>query len=102
MRFEAMTYARRQFLRGEWQPPAGGPAEVASIVVLTRPERLAEAEDAIAAIAGAEIFSRDSKGKLVVVIEAVDVGAVGTRLNEIAVLPSVLSANLVFHATDTA
>jgi nitrate reductase NapD len=97
-----MTFARRQFLRGEWQPPGRGPAEVASIVVLTRPERLAEAERAIAALAGAEIFSRDAKGKLVVVIEAADVGAVGTRLNEIAVLPAVLSANLVFHATDTA
>jgi periplasmic nitrate reductase NapD len=96
-----MTFARRQFLRGEWQQPSG-PAEVASIVVLTRPERLAEAEEAIAAIAGAEVFSRDDKGKLVVVIEAADVGAVGARLNEIAVLPPVVSATLVFHATDAA
>jgi nitrate reductase NapD len=41
-------------------------------------------------------------GKLVVVIEAPDVGAIGATLNEIALLPSVLSATLVFHATDAA
>jgi nitrate reductase NapD len=94
-----MICARRDFLRGEWQPPS---AEIASIVVLTRPERLDEAERAIAAMAGTQVFSRDPKGKLVVVIEAADIGAVGARLNEIAVLPAVISANLVFHATDVA
>jgi nitrate reductase NapD len=95
-----MTCDRRNFLRGDWQP--NDSAEVASILVQTRPERLAEAEREITAMAGAEIYSRDPRGKLVVVLEAPDVGAVGATLNTIALLPSVLSATLVFHATDAA
>jgi nitrate reductase NapD len=96
---------RRTFLRGGWipgddrlvMPPA---AEIASILVQARPDRLEAAEQAIAAIAGAEIYSRDPVGKLVVVVEATDVGAVGGLLTTIALLPDVLTANLVFHATD--
>jgi nitrate reductase NapD len=88
---------RRKFLAGEWQA-----AEIASILVQARPERLEEASRAITALPGTEIYSQDPRGKLVVVIEAPDVGAVGATLNQIAVLPSVLSATLVFHATDAA
>jgi nitrate reductase NapD len=94
-----MTFDRRTFLRGDWRNDS---AEIASILVQARPERLDEAERAITALGGTEVYSRDSRGKLVVVIEAPDVGAVGTILNTIAVLPSVLSASLVFHATDAA
>jgi periplasmic nitrate reductase NapD len=92
---------RRRFIRGAWisaTANAGDSGEIASILVQTRPERLAAAERAIAAIAGAEIYSRDPIGKLVVVVEATDTGAVGGMLNTIAVLPDVLTANLVFHA----
>ena len=67
-----------------------------------RPERLAEVEAAIAALAGCEIHARDPKGKLVVVIEAAGAGAVGSTLNTIALLPDVFSAALVFHANDAA
>ncbi len=95
---------RRAFLRGQWStdgaPPPAASSEIASILVQTRPERLAGAEQAIAAIAGTEIHGRDPKGKLVVVIEATDVGAIGATLNEIALMPDVISASLVFHATD--
>jgi nitrate reductase NapD len=90
---------RRKFLSGEWQ---GESAEIASILVQARPDRLEEVARAIAALEGAEIHSQDARGKLIVVIEAPDVGAIGAMLNEIALLPSVLSANLVFHATDAA
>jgi len=47
---------------------------------------------------GCEIYGRDSKGKLVVVVDAPDAGALGTTLNTIALLPNVYSASLVFHA----
>ena len=77
-------------------------AEIASVLVQARPEWLAQVEAAIAALAGCEIRARDPKGKLVVVIEATSAGAVGTTLNEIALLPNVFSAALVFHATDAA
>ena len=57
-------------------------------------------EAAIVALAGCEIYGRDPKGKLVVVVDAPDAGALGTTLNTIALLPDVYSASLVFHAID--
>ncbi len=78
-------------------PPGG---EIASILVQARPERLVEVETAIVALAGCEIYGRDPKGKLVVVVDAADAGARGTTLNTIALLPDVYYASLVFHAID--
>ena len=65
-----------------------------------RPERLVGVEAAIVALAGCEIYGRDPKGKLVVVVDAPDAGSLGTTLNTIALLPDVYSASLVFHAID--
>ena len=97
---------RRALLSGRIVDPdkliAPPDAEIASVLVQARPERLAQVETAIAALAGCEIHARDPKGKLVVVIEAETTGAVGSTLNTIALLPDVLSAALVFHASDTA
>ena len=78
-------------------PPGG---EIASILVQACPERLAGVEAAIVALDGCEVYGRDRKGKLVVVVEAPDAGALGTALNTIALLPDVYSASLVFHAID--
>ena len=78
-------------------PPNG---EIASILVQARPERLVDVEAAIVALAGCEIYGRDPKGKLVVVVDAPDAGALGTTLNTIALLPDVFTASLVFHAID--
>jgi nitrate reductase NapD len=78
-------------------PPGG---EIASILVQARPDRLTGVEAAIVALAGCEIYGRDPKGKLVVVVDAPDAGALGTTLNTIALLPDVYSASLVFHAID--
>ena len=78
-------------------PPGG---EIASILVQARPERLASVEAAIVTLAGCEIYGRDPKGKLVVVVDAPDAGSLGTTLNTIALLPDIYSASLVFHAID--
>jgi periplasmic nitrate reductase NapD len=94
---------RRAFLTGRLRtarvvaPPGG---EIASILVQARPERLAGVESAITALDGCEIYGRDPKGKLVVVIDSADGSALGTTLNTIALLPDVYSASLVFHAID--
>jgi len=77
-------------------------AEIASVLVQARPERLSDVEAAIHAIAGCEIHARDPRGKLVVVIETSSAGAVGSTLTTIALLPNVFSASLVFHAIDAA
>ena len=80
-------------------PPGG---EIASILVQVRPERLASAEHAITALAGCEIYQRDIRGKLVVVVDAPDAGSLGTTLNAISTLADVYSASLVFHALGVA
>jgi nitrate reductase NapD len=95
---------RRAFMSGRLADPdrmvAPPGAEIASVLVQARPERLAEIEAAIVALAGCEVHARDPKGKLVVVIETSSADAVGSTLNTIALLPNVLSAALVFHAVD--
>jgi periplasmic nitrate reductase NapD len=78
-------------------PPGG---EIASILVQARPERLSDVEAAIVALDGCEIYGRDPLGKLVVVVDAPEAGALGTTLNTIALIPDVYSASLVFHAID--
>jgi nitrate reductase NapD len=100
------TLDRRAFITGRVidtdrvvTPPGG---EIASILVQARPEHLHEVEATIAALDGCEIHGRDPKGKLVVVIDTAQAGAIGTTLNIIALLPNVYSASLVFHATDVA
>jgi len=97
---------RRKFMNGEWINPDGAqPAakiEIASILVQTRPERLDAVARAIEALSGTQIYGRDLKGKLVVVIEAADTGSIGATLNAISSLPHVLTASLVFQGTNTA
>ena len=78
-------------------PPGG---EIASILVQARPDRLTDVEAAITALDGCEIYGRDPKGKLVVVVDAPDAGMLGTTLNKLALLPDVYSASLVFHTID--
>lgn len=100
------SFDRRALLTGRLPksdrviPPPGG--EIASILVQVRPECLASVEAAIVALDGCEIHGRDSKGKLVVVIDVPDAGVIGSTLNTIALLPDVYSASLVFHAIDVA
>jgi len=92
---------RRGFINGRWRTSTGAAvSEIASILVQARPERLDAAARAIEALSGAQIYSRDPKGKLVVVLEAPDVGSIGSTLNTISLLPDVLTAALVFHGTD--
>jgi len=93
---------RREFVNGRWaraSDTADGACEIASVLVQARPHRLDAVAQAIEALPRAQIYSRDARGKLVVVIEASDVGGVGTDLNAISQLPDVLSATLVFQGT---
>lgn len=97
---------RRQVIRGSWvpatarMPSPAGKLEIASILVQTRPERLGDVEAAIRAIRGTEIFQRDARGKIAVVIEAAGSDPIGETLTRISLLPDVITATLVYHATD--
>jgi periplasmic nitrate reductase NapD len=57
-------------------------------------------EAGILAFDGCEIHGRDARGKLIVVVDAPNAGALGTTMNSISSLPHVHSACLVFHAID--
>ncbi|MBC7582305.1 nitrate reductase [Tardiphaga sp. vice352] len=106
MRKQQTDIDRRSLIRGQLlnpnrvvTPPGG---EIASILVQARPENLAAVEAAILALPGCEIHGRDPKGKLVVVIDVPDAGAIGSTLNTITALPDIYSASLVFHAIGAA
>ena len=104
MAFSESTIDRRALITGRIinpdrvvPPPEG---EIASILVQARPENLDEVQANIEALPGCEIHGRDPKGKLIVVAEASDTGALGTILTTISLLPHVHTASLVFHATN--
>ena len=86
------TINRRKFISAGWTDPdialVEPRGEIASILVQAKPDRLTEVEAAISALGSCEIHGR------------VD-GAIGDTLNRIAMTEGVLSAALVFHATDT-
>ena len=101
---QAQTINRRALITGRvlttervMAPPGG---EIASIVVQVNPAHLATVEADIVALAGCEIHGRDARGKLIVVVDAPDAGALGSTMNDISRLPHVHSACLVFHAVD--
>ena len=93
---------RRKFINGSWTTISNSEhsVEIASILVQARPEQLNAVARAIETLPGAQIYNRDSRGKLVVVVEAADVGSIGETLNAMSSLPGVLNASLVFQGTD--
>ena len=70
---------------------------VASLVVRSRPERMAMLRHAIAALPGADIPAENAVGKLVVTLEGTSERALRYQLDMIGALPGVLSATLVAH-----
>ena len=74
--------------------------EIASIIVQTRPDQLDRVAAEILALAGCEIHGRDARGKLIVVVDAPNAGALGATMTTISAIPCVHSACLVFHAID--
>jgi periplasmic nitrate reductase NapD len=102
-----MPASRRAFIRGQWnaehpdQLSASPPTtEIVSLIVSTWPQYLKEVAQAIEALGNCEIHNRAPSGKLIVVIEGDSQGAVGAKANAISDLPHVLSATMVFQASD--
>ena len=75
--------------------------EIVSLIVNAWPQHLDTVADAIVQLGGTEIHGRDPKGRLIVVMEAATQGAIGAKTNVICGLPNVLSAVMVFQATDS-
>ena len=75
--------------------------EIVSLIVNAWPQHLDTVAAAILRLGGTEIHGRDPKGRLIVVMEAATQGAIGAKTNVICGLPNVLSAVMVFQATDS-
>ena len=91
--------SRRDVVTGRViEPPKE--AHVSSLVLHVRSEHLADVRAALAEVPGAEVPAA-AGGKLVVTLETVSEAEIVTRMNEISLLPGVLSAALVFHHVET-
>ncbi len=92
--------SRRALLKGRLtsRPPSavGQSVHISSAVVSVLPNRREEIIGRLSALGGVEIHHAESF-KIVVVLEADDAGAIGSRLAEIATWSGVLSANMVFE-----
>ena len=104
-----MAKSRRDFMRGRQtsavpEPVVGSArhVEIVSLIVSTWPQHLDSVSAAILALGNTEIHARDPKGKLIVVLEETSQGLVGAKTHQISGLPHVLSATMVFQASDDA
>jgi nitrate reductase NapD len=73
---------------------------ISSAVVSVLPAHQDDIMHRLSAMSGVEVFHH-APGKIVIVLEGPDTGAMGTRLVEIACLSGVLSANMVFEQAAT-
>jgi periplasmic nitrate reductase NapD len=102
-----MSSSRRAFIRGqwnrdysEWQGSRPRQVQIVSLIVRAWPQHLDQVAEDILALGNSEIHGRDPNGKLIVVLEENSQGAVGAKANAISGLPHVLSAAMVFQASD--
>ena len=74
---------------------------IASCVARVRPEALESVIPPIEAIIGSAISARDAIGKLVIVIEGANTGALLEQMKQIRILPGVLNVEMVYqHAEE--
>jgi nitrate reductase NapD len=101
-----MPSSRRAFIRGQWDsayPDRNSPprkVEIVSLIISTWPQHLDAVSESVLALGNVEVHGRDPKGKLIVVLEETSQGAVGAKVHVISGLPHVLSAVMVFQASD--
>ena len=103
-----MPTSRRAFLSGHLTASQSDQirsdprtVEIVSLIVNAWPQHLDNVADAILGLGGTEIHGRDPKGKLIVVMEDATQGAIGAKTHVISGLANVLSAVMVFQATDS-
>jgi nitrate reductase NapD len=92
--------SRRDILTGRVIDPAPPEAHISSLVLHVRPENERDVRTTLTAMPGVEI-PVESGGKLVVTLETTSEADIVTRMNEMSLLPGVLSAALVFHHFET-
>ncbi len=92
-----MRLTRRALLRGN---TAGGGVHISSLVVHCRPEFIETIISAIAALPDVTVPEHDETGKLVVLLETANEGAVMERISALEALSGVISVALVYHQID--
>ena len=75
---------------------------IASVIVRSRPERLADLKRAIADTPGAAIAAEDAAGRLIVTLESRSERAIAGHIEAFAAMPGVLAATLVVHHAEPA
>ncbi len=71
---------------------------LSGILVVSKPERMAEVVTSLAALQGIEVHQSDpASGRIIVVQEAVDIHAELEAIKRIKVLPHVIMAEMVYH-----
>jgi periplasmic nitrate reductase NapD len=105
MTMQSSELSRRALLKGRLTSRSTSAADepsihISSAVVSVLPNRREDIIERLSAIEGVEIHHADSF-KIVIVLEAGDSGAIGSRLAEIATWSGVLSANMVFEQAAT-
>jgi nitrate reductase NapD len=96
--------SRRAFLEGQFAPRTLGPSgetmvHISSAIVSVLPARRDEILERLEALPDVEVHHKEAF-KIVIVLEANEDGAIGSRLAEIACWSGVLSANMVFEQTE--
>jgi nitrate reductase NapD len=92
---ESIDKGRRRFISGRGAPPTDRYL-ISSAVVSAFPERAQAVAQTIAALPGVEVRAVHG-GKIVILLEGRESGAIGARLAEIALMDGVLAANLVYE-----
>jgi len=92
--------SRRDILTGRVVETGPPEMHISSLVLHVRPENAPQLRAALAAMPGVEVPAA-SGGKLVVTLETVSEADIVPRMNEMSLLPGVLSAALVFHHFET-
>ena len=92
---------RREFLTGRRSPPregaSDGAAEIASVLVRAKPERLDHVAHAIAALPGTQIYGREPAGKLVAFCAIPDFELIQHRWNILDSQYKILERRRPFH-----
>lgn len=73
---------------------------ISSVIVQTRPERLADVRAALAALPGVELHAESPEGKLVITLEDDSTRTAADRYVDLNNIPGVLSAAMVYQFSD--
>ncbi len=79
--------------------PALSPYHVCGVLLMCRPEQAPAVERALLGLAGVELHA-SAGGRLVVTLEGPSYGYCADRMAELAILPGVASASLIYHQVD--